>query len=73
MFTQNDKKLIEKRGSLIEEVNQQIEYFLTGFPFLAVTEAASVKNGILRIGEENISSYVKEFDDATHSDLSLIK
>jgi hypothetical protein len=73
MFTQNDKKLIEKRGSLIEEVNQQIEYFLTGFPFLAVTEAASVKNGILSIGEENISSYVKEFDDASHSDLSLIK
>jgi hypothetical protein len=71
MFTQNDKKLIEKRGSLIEEVNQQIEYFLTGFPFLAVTEAASVKNGILRIPEENISSYVKEFDDAAH--LSLIK
>lgn len=73
MFTQNDEKLIEKRGSLIEEVNQQIENFRTGFPFLAVTEAASVKNGILRIDEENISSYVKEFDDAAHSYLSLIK
>lgn len=73
MFTQNDEKLIEKRGSLIEDVVKQIENFRTGFPFLPVTDAASVNNGILRVSEENFHNYVNEFDSAASSGLSLIK
>jgi hypothetical protein len=73
MFTQNDKILIEKRGSLIEDVVKQIENFRTGFPFLPVTDAASVNHGILRVSEENLRNYINEFDSAARSGLSLIK
>lgn len=73
MFTKNDEILIEKRGSLTADVYQQIENFRTGFPFLAVTDAASVTNGILLISEDNTGNFVNEFDDAAHSGLSFLK
>lgn len=73
MFTRQDEIQIANRGSLIEEIRQQIENFRKGFPFLPVTQAASPENGILRISAADMNKYAEEFDEAVGSGLSVLK
>lgn len=73
MFTRQDEIQIANRGSLIDEIRQQIENFRKGFPFLPVTRAASPENGILRVTPADIQKYSAEFDESVSSGLSLLK
>lgn len=73
MFTKNDELRIAERGSNLAAVNQQIEYFRTGFPYLPVVAAASAGNGILKPGFEEMEKYIREFEEAAESGLSLLK
>ena len=73
MFTQKDERKIVERGSNLAVVSQQIEYFRRGFPFLPVVEAASAGDGIISVTEEEAGRYVKEFDEATLTGLSILK
>ena len=54
MLTEKDLQQIEKRGSNSETVKKQIENFKKGFPYLEVEAAATVGNGIIQLGEEDI-------------------
>ena len=62
MFSEKDKLQIQHRGSNIETVNQQIEKFKKGFPFLHVEEAASVNNGIIQLDEEKLTKNIERYD-----------
>lgn len=55
MFSDNDKQQIQKRGSDIQNVLSQIENFKKGFPFLAIQNAASVGNGIIKLNAEDLA------------------
>ena len=73
MFTRQDEIQIANRGSLIDEVRQQIENFKRGFPFLPVTKAASPENGILRVTPADMQKYSEVFDESVSTGLTLMK
>ncbi len=60
-FTNRDLSQIAKRGSKLDIVNEQIENFRTGFPFLNVIKAATIGNGIIKLDDIAKSEYLELF------------
>src|ERR1035437_8361489 len=73
MFRPEDISQITKRGSQFEVVQQQIEKFKAGFPFLKLTEAASNYHGIIKLSENEIQKYISVFEDQVSTGLELLK
>jgi hypothetical protein len=74
MFNEKDIAQIEERGSDIRTVEEQVGYFVNGFPFLQLSKAATVGDGIIRLSEEEISQLISEFDKkASEGEISLLK
>ena len=73
MFSQKDKIQVKQRGSQLEVVQKQIENFKRGFPWLEVIEAATVKNGIIRLDNNHIEENVKRFDNQVEAGIVPLK
>ncbi|QRR02879.1 DUF4301 family protein [Dyadobacter sandarakinus] len=74
MFIEKDVLQIQKRGSDITTVEQQVRYFESGFPFLQLSKAATVGDGIIRLTEDEIATIVSEFDkSASDAESALLK
>ena len=67
MFSEQEKKQIEERGSDIAQVEQQVENFINGFPYLSAGRAASVGDGILKFNEEEVKRYQQLYIDKSKS------
>ena len=63
MFTKQDIAQIEARGLSVEAVERQVENFRNGFPSLPVVRAASVGDGVYRLGDEERAEAVKHYDN----------
>ncbi len=62
MFSEKDLKQIAKRGSEVETVEEQIENFKTGFPFIKAKKAATIGDGIIKLEEAEVQEYTRLFD-----------
>lgn len=71
-FTKQDQDQILAQGASLEQINEQIHYFVQGFPYLNVIKAATVGDGIVRVSDEQLPDYLRRFDDAAH-ELKLVK
>ncbi|WP_143962460.1 DUF4301 family protein [Litoribacter populi] len=58
---------ILSQGMSPEKVQEQIDNFKSGFPFLPIVEAAKVGNGIQKFSEAEIERFGKEFDNMVQS------
>ena len=72
MFTHEDLQQITQHGLTEAQVEQQINNFRQGFPFLPVVRAASVGDGVLSLDEQAIDAAVARYDDAATS-LKVVK
>ena len=50
MFTEHDLQQIKDHSLSVEQIERQLDAFKKGFPFLKLSAAATVGNGILRLG-----------------------
>ena len=64
MFTQEDLQQIKQHGLTEAQVEQQIENFSQGFPFLPVVRAAGVGDGVLRLDEEALARAEARYEEA---------
>jgi hypothetical protein len=71
-FTEQDQDQILKQGVSLEQIDQQITHFVDGFPYLNVIKAATVGDGIVRVPEQQLTSYIRRFDEAA-SNKELVK
>ncbi len=63
MFTDNDLKQIKGRGSSLYVVEDQIENFKKGFPYLKLEKAATPEDGIIVLDRLEIENYVRLYDE----------
>jgi len=63
MFTDQDKRQIEKRGMTLEQVEKQMQQFVDGFPYLKLESAASTKNGILVATDKDVKEFVELWEN----------
>ncbi|UFH55168.1 DUF4301 family protein [Spirosoma sp. KNUC1025] len=66
MFTEQDQDQILAQGATLDQIDQQIDHFVQGFPYLNVIKAATIGDGIVRVNEEQIPAYIHRFDAAAH-------
>jgi len=62
MFSANDLKLFQSKGIDVKVIEQQLENFKKGFPFIDLVDAATVKNGIKVLSDTEIEKYVRYYD-----------
>ncbi|MCQ2223580.1 MAG: DUF4301 family protein [Bacteroidaceae bacterium] len=63
MITPEDKKQLEQKGITESQIESQLQSFRDGFPYLKLRAAASVGNGILRLEDDEVESYIKSWND----------
>ncbi len=61
-FSEKDLKQIAQRGSDITVINEQIENFKSGFPFMKVNRAATINDGMIRLEQDAIDQYIGLFE-----------
>lgn len=73
MLSTKDIQQIEARGNNLQTVQDQIENFKRGFPYLQITEAASVGNGIIRLTETELERAENLYDEKIKNGLKPLK
>lgn len=73
MFTKEDLELFEKKGISEQKVSQQLESFVTGFPFLPIVKAAGLEQGVLRINDKESEILQQKWDEYLQGDSSILK
>ena len=64
MFTKEDIKQIEQRGSSVQTVEEQVERFKKGFPWMKIVAPATPERGIQVLDEAAIEAAAKYYDGA---------
>ena len=72
MFTENDLKQITEKGLTKAKVEQQIQNFITGFPYANVVKAATPDNGIIVLNEEKTNEII-EFYKQESKNITITK
>ena len=64
MFTKQDIAQIEQRGSSVQTVEEQVERFKKGFPWLKIVAPATPEKGIQVLDEAAVEAAVKYYEGA---------
>lgn len=72
MLTENDKIQLNQKGISQAEINQQVDFFRKGFPWMNLGKAATPSDGVLQLSLEEIEKYQQIFDQKK-SELSILK
>ena len=72
MFSEKDLLQIQSKNIAIETVEQQIEDFRTGFPFMSLEKAATVNDGVIRLSDEEVKHYADSYAQNS-AGLNLLK
>ena len=64
MFTNEDIKQIEQRGSSVQTVQDQVERFRKGFPWMKIVAPATPEKGILVLDDEAVEAAGKYYESA---------
>ena len=64
MFTNEDIKQIEQRGSTVQTVQDQVERFKKGFPWMKIVAPATPERGILVLDEAAVEAAGKYYEAA---------
>lgn len=73
MMTENDKELLIKKGMSEDQLNDQLESFKRGFPFLKLSAAASVDKGILVVKPEEEQVYLDAWNSYCEKNKKIVK
>jgi len=73
MYTSEDLKQIYSRGSQPGQIDQQIENFKNGFPFIKLIEPATNYHGISKLSEEQIEWFTNIFEQKKLEGISILK
>ncbi len=72
MFSDADLKSFAQRGISKDQVEQQIQNFKEGFPYLDLVRAAGIGDGIIRLNEHEVEQYARYYQENL-SNLTIVK
>ena len=72
MFSKEDLQQIEQHGLTQAQVEQQIENFRKGFPYLKIVRAAAAGDGVLVMSDEQIAQAEARYNDAA-ANIKVVK
>lgn len=72
MFTQKDINQIQSKELSVQDVENQIENFKKGFPFLDINKPATIDDGILKLDENEVNAYIKLYNDLNPDTIKFV-
>lgn len=72
MFTEKDLAQIDAHGLTLQQVERQIKYFRSGFPYLHIDRAAVAGDGIRTFTPDKVAEYIKRYDELS-ADKRIVK
>ena len=73
MLTNSDIKQIESKRIPIKQIEEQLESFRKGFPYLSIVASASVEKGILSVSDKEQKLYLDAWADYLKKDKEVVK
>lgn len=73
MLTQNDKELLAHKNMTEEQLRHQLSQFSNGFPFLRLAAAASPRNGIEVIDDDDLNQYKLAWNEYLNGSGRVVK
>lgn len=73
MLINDDKLSLEKKGISLQQIEDQLRSFETGFPFLKIINPASPGNGLLQVSNEELNGILLEWDQYLQTDANILK
>ena len=73
MLLPSDLKQLENKGISSQQIEEQINFFQTGFPFLSIIASASIEKGIKYIAEKEQDVYLKTWSSYLEQDKEIVK
>ena len=73
MLTQQDLQQIAQKGISEAQIQQQLNEFKTGFPFLRLKAAASIEDGIVAPSEQDKQAYIQAWNDYKQQGHKIVK
>ena len=73
MLSELDLKQIAQKGITPEQIENQLQEFKTGFPFLRLEGPAAIGNGIVAPTEAECQDYVKTWNDYKAEGKKIVK
>lgn len=74
MFTSKDQEQLKSKGISLDKAESQIASFVGGFPFLPISHAATLGDGIFALAGDAASLHAQMWDKATqNSELRVVK
>jgi len=73
MLTEQDIRQIAEKGITEKQIEQQLEQFKTGFPFLRLEAAASIGRGIMKPTDDEEKDYHKAWEDYKAQGKKIVK
>jgi len=73
MFTQEDLLQIAAKGIALAQLEEQIQRFKTGFPFLSIVASASTEKGIQVISDEEQPRFLQAWENYLQQDKTIVK
>lgn len=72
MYSQQDIEQMQRKGITPEMVEQQIQSFKKGFPYMKLVKPATVGNGIIRLDGEELDSLIEMYRDFEGSRVKFV-
>ena len=73
MIQPNDEMLLQKKGISAQQIEEQLKSFKSGFPYLIIRSSASVGNGIIRVNETELQTYLNEWGKYLTTNARVLK
>lgn len=73
MFTKEDLLQLQEKNISQQQIDTQLNYFTTGFPFLQIVDAASIQRGILKLSESEEEKYLNAWETYLRGDKTVTK
>ncbi|MDP4270912.1 MAG: DUF4301 family protein [Bacteroidota bacterium] len=73
MLTEKDFEQLKKRGISEAQIEEQLNCFATGFPFLELQAAASLEKGVLGVDIEAATAFAATWEQYLEGDNSILK
>lgn len=73
ILTPEDLQLLKSKGINLLDVEEQINYFEKGFPFLNIINTATTQKGITVIDDNNLTQYTSSWNEYLTKDHHIVK
>jgi len=73
MLNPSDNSILQSRGISTKQIEEQLNSFVTGFPFLEIRSAAEPKNGIVQVTTDELPEILNQWNEYLQSEATIIK